>query len=85
MELTTLRRRLSVLALVSSRVTRTLSCRHVGQRVPTAAMAFDGRGHAVVGCQDEALGAVLAEVAFFVLADHRERVQNMFGFSRFSP
>ena len=52
----------------------------IGERLPALAAVGDGVGHAVVGVQDEAAGAVLAEVAFLVLADDVERVEDVFGF-----
>ena len=53
--------------------------RGIGERLPALAAVGDSFGHAVVGFQDEAFGAVLAEVAFLVLADDEERVEDVLG------
>ena len=56
-----------------------MSGRGIGERLPALAAVSDGFGHPVVGFQDKAFGAVFAEVAFFVLADDKERVEDMLG------
>jgi len=52
----------------------------IGQRLPTLAAVGDCFCHAVVGLQDEAFGAVLAEVALLVLTYAVEGVEYMFSF-----
>lgn len=49
----------------------------LGSRAPAVG---DCRGHTVIGVEYEALGSVFDVVALVVLADHKERVQNMLHF-----
>lgn len=51
----------------------------IGERLPALAAVGDRFGHAVIGLQYEPPGAVLAEVALLVLADDKERVEDMLG------